>query len=214
MGVCRGQTVALAAIEPTEVKGVGMKIRHVFGMLALSACGQDGNAQTTARTPSVTPAVAARPARVAHEVTPEGLTKMKIVRASASAAEDRADNIFDGETAPLDGNGWSAKGDGQWISLDLGDVTTVSRVRIAFFRPAAKPTAYNFEIQVSTDGNSFRTVLKQTSHEEGEWESFDFSATASRYVRYLGHGSKTRPQNSLMEIEVWGPARRVIKKAK
>ncbi|MFM2082890.1 MAG: hypothetical protein RL380_1581, partial [Verrucomicrobiota bacterium] len=62
-------------------------------------------------------------------------------------------NIQDGNL----GSRWSASGDGQWITFDLGRYELVSSVDLAFYLGTARTTS--FDVLLGNDGVTWRTVL-------------------------------------------------------
>ena len=100
---------------------------------------------------------------------------------------------------------WSANGDGQWLRLDLGTVRTVSYVKVAAYQGNARTNT--FDIQVSSDGTTWTNARAGavTSGTTTAEETFDFTDTSARYVRYLGHGNSVNAWNSVTEVSVFGP---------
>jgi len=122
------------------------------------------------------------------------------VTASTDDGNDPA-NTLDGDFDTR----WSASGIGQWIRWDLGTVTPVSEVRLAWFRGNERQ-AY-FDLQVSTDGSSWTDVLtsRTSSGTTLDLESFSFTGVDARYVRYVGKGNSSSAWNSLTEAEIHAP---------
>ncbi|MCF7804890.1 MAG: discoidin domain-containing protein [Candidatus Marinimicrobia bacterium] len=98
---------------------------------------------------------------------------------------------------------WSAEGDGEWIQYDLGSEFAVADARFAFFNGDNR-TSY-FDIQVSSDGESWESVLENASSSgyTNELQSFDLDESRGRYVRYVGHGNSINEWNSITETEIW-----------
>jgi glucose/arabinose dehydrogenase/phosphatidylethanolamine-binding protein (PEBP) family uncharacterized protein len=101
---------------------------------------------------------------------------------------------------------WSGSGDGAWLQVDLGGSHVVSSVSTAAYNGNGRQNI--FDIQLSTDGSSWTTVLTgaRTSGTTTNEESFDIPDTAARYVRYLGHMSTVGTFNSVTEFSVFGSA--------
>ena len=98
---------------------------------------------------------------------------------------------------------WSVNGDGQWASLDMGSFKEVNQVQLAFY--AGDERTYDFELQVSNDGVSWRDVYgrrQQSSGRTEQLENFDFPSQNVRYVRYVGHGNSLNNWNNLLEMRV------------
>ncbi|MET0134597.1 MAG: discoidin domain-containing protein [Kibdelosporangium sp.] len=103
---------------------------------------------------------------------------------------------MDGNT----GTRWSsAFADPQWISVDLGQLRSVSQVRLAW--EAAYGRAYR--IETSTDNSNWSTVNTQTASDGGT-DDISFAATQARYVRVYGTQRATAWGYSLFEFEVYG----------
>jgi len=98
---------------------------------------------------------------------------------------------------------WSGCGDGAWIQYDLGTARTVGHVRIAFYNGNARQA--RFDVQVSSGNGVWSNVITGglsggvTSQEE----TFDFTDTSARYVRYLGHGNTVNAWNSVLEVSIF-----------
>jgi hypothetical protein len=103
--------------------------------------------------------------------------------ASASSVEVNA--VWDPRRA-IDGDRdsrWSSAfgSDPQWLAVDLGELWQVTQVRLVWERAYA--TAYRVEL--STDGQSWRTVYR-TSTGSGGTVTVDVERTPARYVRMVG----------------------------
>src|SRR5437016_3834674 len=82
---------------------------------------------------------------------------------------------------------WSASGDGQWIRYDLGAVTAVGPVTIAWYRGTEWASA--FDIEVSLDSLTWTRVFTgRSSGQTLQPERYDFPTVPGRYVRIVGHG--------------------------
>jgi hypothetical protein len=94
---------------------------------------------------------------------------------------------------------WSSKfSEPQWITVDLGRTEEITRVSLNW--EAAYATAY--EIQVSDDNESWKTIVNVTNG-AGGIDEHTVSASG-RYVRILGTKRATPYGNSLWELEVYG----------
>src|SRR5437870_2739367 len=105
---------------------------------------------------------------------------------------------------------WSAYGDGQWIRYDLGALTAINAVSIAWYLGTTRST--HFDIQVSLDTVTWTTVFSgQSSGQTLQLETYAFPPVAARYVRIVGHGqwsgpTPLAPWNSITEVGVQGTA--------
>jgi hypothetical protein len=140
--------------------------------------------------PSPTPSTPPPPATSPY-------TRVAVSAASASTNGAVARDTIDGR---LD-TAWSASGDGQWLTLDLGTALTVGVVKVAFQNGGTRQ--YLFDIQVSNDNTTWTKVWSGRSGGTGTGlETFDVTDGSARYVRYLGHGNSVDLSNALTEVEV------------
>lgn len=105
-------------------------------------------------------------------------------------------NAVDGNT----GTRWSSQfSDPQWISVDLGQVRSVSRVRLQW--EAAYGRAYR--IETSENNSTWSTANTQTASDGGV-DDITFTAANARYVRVFGTARATAWGYSLFEFDVYG----------
>jgi chitodextrinase len=119
---------------------------------------------------------------------------------SASSTESSAhssDRAVDGNTttrwASVEGS------DPQWITVDLGSVNSISRVKLVW--EAAYGKAYRLE--VSGDGTAW-TTLKSVTGENGGTDDHTGLTGTGRYLRLYGTQRGTSYGYSLWELEVYG----------
>ncbi len=119
--------------------------------------------------------------------------------ATASSTENAgtpASAAVDGNTT---GTRWSsAFSDPQWLQVDLGTSTSISKVVLSW--ESAHATAY--KIQVSANGSSWSDVYS-TTNSAGGTETLNVSGTG-RYVRMYGTARSTGYGYSLWEFQVYG----------
>jgi uncharacterized protein DUF1996/F5/8 type C domain-containing protein len=129
---------------------------------------------------------------------PALLSKGKAATASSVEGEHwAARNAVDGDA----GSRWSsAFQDPQWIQVDLGSESAISRVVLNWERAFAK----DFTIQTSKDGSTWGTVANVTDGKGGV-ETVDVSATG-RYVKVNATKRSSQYGVSLWEFEVYGKA--------
>jgi len=129
----------------------------------------------------------------------DGIARGKPVRASSTYVEQgndyRPENAVDG----LFDTRWSSEfSDPQWLTVDLGIPTQISRVvldwEIAF--------GQSYAIQVSLDGNTWTDVYT-TTHGKGETEDIRFTPTSARWVRFYGAKRATPFGYSFWEMRVF-----------
>jgi hypothetical protein len=100
---------------------------------------------------------------------------------------------------------WSAQGDGQWIRYDLGALTAIDHLDIAWYLGDTR--ASSFDIQVSPDTVTWTKVFSgQSSGQTVQLESYAFPTVSGRYVRIVGHGNSTSAWNSITEVAILGTA--------
>ena len=98
---------------------------------------------------------------------------------------------------------WAVKGIEQWIAYDVGLVSTVNEVSIAWARGNARQAF--FTIEVSIDGDSWKEVWDgESSGTTTDFESYTFAPTPARYVRIVGHGNSSNNWNNIAETKVYG----------
>ncbi|MEU7383193.1 beta-1,3-glucanase family protein [Streptomyces sp. NPDC042207] len=106
-------------------------------------------------------------------------------------------------SAAVDGNTgtrWSsAFSDPQWLRVDLGSVQQLTRVSLSWEAAYAK----SFQIQTSTDANTWTTV-HSTANATGGTQNLAVTGSG-RYVRVYGTARATPYGYSLWEFQVYGP---------
>ncbi|GHJ43016.1 alkaline phosphatase [Catellatospora sp. TT07R-123] len=127
------------------------------------------------------------------------LSRNRPVAASSSEASAYApEKAVDGDTATR----WASTegSDPQWIRVDLGTVTPITRVRLVW--EAAYASAYRLE--TSADAATWTTLKSVTGENGGTDDHTGLTATA-RYLRVYGTQRGTAYGYSLWELEVYGP---------
>ncbi|NLB80294.1 MAG: hypothetical protein GX800_01435 [Clostridiaceae bacterium] len=109
-----------------------------------------------------------------------------------------ATNSIDGDDSTI----WASLGKGRYVDYELDKQYSLTAAEI-LFNPNNSRNAV-FEIQVSTDGQEFKTVYSGNSDgslEEVGWELFDFEQPVNaKYVRYVANGSNISDWNAIKEI--------------
>jgi hypothetical protein len=119
---------------------------------------------------------------------PAMAANLPITAATASSDDGNGPaNAIDGNLSTR----WSASGDGVWIRFDLGSVTAVDSVSLAWYDGDSRRAT--FDIQLSQDGAVWSTVLARetSSGTTLSPETYDFVGAPARYVRIVGHGSSS-----------------------
>lgn len=105
----------------------------------------------------------------------------------------------------LDGNlnsRWSAGGDGESITFDLGRYDLVESVDIAFYLGNTRTAI--FDILLSNDGLTWLTAVSSnvSSGATLALQNFDLPDWTARYVRIVGHGNSVNNFNSYTEVDI------------
>ncbi|MFT8592933.1 MAG: discoidin domain-containing protein [Bifidobacterium sp.] len=128
-----------------------------------------------------------------HSVTKSSST-------SSSSTTGNPSNATDGDPTTR----WeSSTGDPQWLEVDLGKERAVGSVSVSWETAAAK----HYEIQVSSDGEAWRSVAAVTNATSPITVSTDLpSGTEARYVRIYGTSRLTTYAYSVFAFNVYAPA--------
>ena len=121
--------------------------------------------------------------------------KMPTMASSVEKQGLEPQNATDGDPSTRWG---SAFADPQWISVDLGKITSVSHVRLTWEDAYAK----SYSVQVSNNGLNW-VDLYSTSTNEGGVNDIKFPTHAARWVRIAMKKRATQYGYSLFEFEVY-----------
>jgi beta-galactosidase len=129
----------------------------------------------------------------------DGLTLGKPVQASSATTKDGqtypAAHAVDGDPSTR----WSSDfSDPQWLAVDLGAPTRISRVQLLWEGAFGKA----YSVQVSQDGQTWTDVY-QTETGKGGTEELRFAPVEARWVRYYGTKRGTQFGHSLWEFRVF-----------
>ncbi|MGW2093529.1 CBM96 family carbohydrate-binding protein [Promicromonospora sukumoe] len=132
----------------------------------------------------------------------QGVLGRSLPVASVQASADdgnAAASVADGSL----GTRWSAEGDGQHVTLDLGTARTVGAVSVAYYNGHTRTST--FDVLTSADGAQWQTALagEVTSGTTDDLEVHGFAARTARYVRLVGHGNSASAYNSITEIRAY-----------
>ncbi|MDC7222580.1 MAG: discoidin domain-containing protein, partial [Spirochaetales bacterium] len=130
--------------------------------------------------------------------TEEGELTISDVDASSNDGNVAANTIDDDYDTR-----WSAEGDGEYITYDLGDEQTVGSIKIAFYKGDSR-NAY-FYVQAGTSLTDLSSVTESlsSSGSSTDLEHFDLDDVSARYVRIVGEGNSDNSWNSITEVEIW-----------
>lgn len=131
------------------------------------------------------------PGQAEHQVEGD-LARGKTVFASSETATDPSAAAVDGR----DDTRWAAsdRGAQHWLTVDLGDIYDLSRIRLVW------ETAYanRYEIQISNDNTYFSTIYTVSDGAAGE-RLLDNLSGSGRYIRLL----VTEPNNPGWGVSLW-----------
>ncbi|HCU48484.1 MAG TPA: beta-N-acetylhexosaminidase [Micromonosporaceae bacterium] len=115
------------------------------------------------------------------------------------SSQENSDLVASGATDGSYASRWSSvRADPQWISIDLGSVRDVTRVKLSWEGAYAK----SYEIQMSNDGTLWTTVYATTTG-DGAVDDITGLTASGRYIRMHGLERGSRWGYSLYEIEVY-----------
>ncbi|HEV2392250.1 MAG TPA: discoidin domain-containing protein [Verrucomicrobiae bacterium] len=125
-----------------------------------------------------------------------GLAYRKPASASSSQAKEYLPaNAVDGDTATY----WSSTfADPAWLAVDLGELSTISRVRITWERAYSR----EFEVQVSSDGQNWIGVFTEKNCKGGVSE-IKLAPLRARHVRIWCVKRATQWGHAIRELEVF-----------
>lgn len=165
---------------------------------AILVIGNEGRAAVGGSTEGLTGLIdEVRISNVARASNEFVFRSVSVLAASTWQDPNVPDNILDDDL----GTRWSAEGDGQWITLDLGRSEVLESIDIAFYLGDARTTT--FDVLLSNDNTNWLTVLTNASSSGVtlSLESFDPPVDlTARYVQIVGHGNSQNDWNSLTEV--------------
>ncbi|RMF69327.1 MAG: hypothetical protein D6743_02025, partial [Calditrichaeota bacterium] len=175
----------------TMLDGLGPATQYHFRVVTSDASGNiTTSADFTFTTPSAPPPISSS----------VNLALKQPAVASNTESGSKASNAVDGKTTTF----WqsaprSRSAPAAWLRVDLGSSVVVGRVIIKWERLYY---AEGYEIQLSSDGNTWNTVFSTLDGTKSD-QQVDFSPTAARYVR-LNMTKRHRSSYRVQEFEVYG----------
>ena len=107
------------------------------------------------------------------------MTPLKISASAEPQAANAAKNVLDGSAETR----WSATGQ-PYIQYDFEKEYNISQIGIQVYNGAQRNI--EFDVQVSTDGENYRTVYSgATSGKQLETEFFDIGSVNAKHIRLL-----------------------------
>lgn len=113
------------------------------------------------------------------------------------------------EGSVINDSKWCSKSGNRWLQIDLGSVKQVNRFVIKHAAEGGETPSYNtkaYNIQVSTDGTNWNTVVSVTNNTLGITAD-NITAVSARYIK-LNVTVPTQTTNAaarIYEFEVYGP---------
>ena len=126
----------------------------------------------------------------------ENLALGKGITASSEKSNKPPKNSNDGD----DGSYWqsSSNNETQWLQVDLAGSVAIGRAKVIW---KSKYFAVSYQLEVSTDGNSWTSVYSTTNGAKGEQE-FTFSQVTVKYARLL-MTEANKSYYRLLELEIF-----------
>ena len=123
-----------------------------------------------------------------------------LVPIAVRASDEQSDNAEGTMDCNLNTR-WAADGN-VTISYELDKTYSIGSVKIAFYKGNERRA--KFDLQVSTNGSTWTTVLANASSAGNtlQAETFTFPAVNAKFVRYVGKGNTSNSWTSLTEFEI------------
>lgn len=133
------------------------------------------------------------------ECTTGNLLEITEVTASASSANYPVSNLSDNNFE----TGWTATGENQWVTFDMGTSVTLTHLMISFYEGASY--RYGFLIEASADNSTFETIATyESSGTTPYYETIRTSETEARYIRYTINGTSADTAPIITELDIYG----------
>ena len=96
------------------------------------------------------------------------------------------------------------------LTMDLGAQMTVSRIRLLNWDWVYR--VHRYQIEASTDGASWSTLIDATGADRMGWDDWAVANETIRYLRFIGTSNSANAYVCLSELEVYGtrPGRRAF----
>ncbi len=189
-----GTVVGTTAATSFTVTGLTPNTAYAFTVTAQDAAGNTSPASntlnvTTNQVPPNTNLALNKPATASSHT--QNYTPANAVDGNSSTYWESANNAFP-----------------QWIQVDLGAATSISRIVLKLPPPAAwGPRTQTLSVSGSTTGSSFTTILPTNGYAfspaTGNQVTLTFPATSPRYVRLTFTGNTGWPAGQLSEYEIY-----------
>lgn len=138
---------------------------------------------------------------------PQSCNDMDNLTIESATSSDSYDQAYSPVLAIDDNLGtdsrWSSNGDGNSITFDLGQTSTVRRLATAWYKANTR-TAF-FDVETSLDNSNWQLVKVMASVQGTQgMVNIDVDESEARYVKIVGRGNSESAWNSLIEAEVYG----------
>ncbi|AFZ68100.1 Kelch repeat-containing protein [Deinococcus peraridilitoris] len=146
----------------------------------------------------------------AHEVTASPLA-VGDLRITASSVDTNAGSSAGGAVDGQFGTWWGTNAVGGALRLDPGTTSTVSAVRIAFYKGSSRSATFDLQVTTSatiTSTTSWTTVTTRTSSgATNDFQRFVLPAPVSaRHLRLVNRGTSTGSATAFTEVAIEGSA--------
>jgi hypothetical protein len=142
-------------------------------------------------------------------VTPTGLSKLLIVKATASDTEDvnlDPSKTIDGLYFNNGGNPssrWAVMPCPQWLIYDLGMIKQINKTRISFYQYQSG-RIYKYSLSISNDKLNWVKVLENVQSSTQEWTENIFNQVGARYLKVDILSNNQNSYANVWETEIWG----------
>jgi hypothetical protein len=123
------------------------------------------------------------------------------VTASSTHKDEAPENVLDGNPETK----WSAKGKGESLVVDLGEVKEVSGVKIKWYEGFMRKQTY--ELFSSSDGKTFRRIgaCVSSGNKNNEYEENVFERPIKcQFVKIVGQGNDLNSFTSIVDVKILG----------
>ena len=108
------------------------------------------------------------------------------------ATEGPAELVLDGDVSTIWHTNWyGTSRENHWIQFELGEDYTVDGLRYQPRQGSSNGIITEYEIQVSDDGQNFKTVKSGTWEGNANWKIASFSGVQAKYVRLVAINALT-----------------------
>ena len=143
-----------------------------------------------------------------EEENEEESPNCSVVQIEIASAYDDGSNDGHYPAATIDGDEdsssrWSSEGEGKTINYNLGAEVSIETLELAWFKSGDRESY--FDVEVSTDNNSWSTVLSnEESQDTDGFSTYDLDGATASYLRIIGQGNSDNEWNSLIETQIHG----------